>query len=80
MSTVTERIRVERALTLSDPAVGWVVIAGGFGAYFAEWSEALAFAFRLVDRRREPASTGIACRSALHELCSTTWCECECHS
>jgi hypothetical protein len=77
---MTNRIRVERALTLSDPGVGWVVIASGFGAYFAEWSEALAYAFKLADRRREPAHTGIACRANVHELCSTTWCECGCHA
>jgi hypothetical protein len=78
---MSKRIRVERALTLSDPGVGWVVIAGDQGGYFTTWQEAIAHAFRIADReaRREAPDLGIACRALMHELCQAEWCICDCH-
>jgi hypothetical protein len=74
---MSARVRVERALTLADPAVGWVVISNGFGAYFRTWAEAMTFAWSVV--RRQHVDTGVACRHELHELCHTDWCICGCH-
>jgi hypothetical protein len=74
---MTGRIRVERALTLSDPAVGWVVISEGLGAYFPTFEQAWAFVGTILHRRW--ADTGVACRHDLHELCHTEWCVCSCH-